>query len=100
MTSAWSMVPLPSPLTLRTVVIWKQAEDARQAATSDARPMVRMLTRCLRIGGMRKVFSKDALLIAVGVALAGSVAAWAPGSGTLSLLAQAPSGAAAKDVTV
>src|SRR6516165_7075746 len=100
MTRAWSMVPLPSPLTFTTVVIWKQAEEARQAATSDARPMIRMLTRCLRIGGMRKVFSNDALLIAVGVAVAVSAAAWTPGSATRPLSAQAPSGAAAKDVTV
>jgi pimeloyl-ACP methyl ester carboxylesterase len=49
---------------------------------------------------MRKVFSKDARLLAVGIAIAGSVAGWAPRSGRLSLLAQAPSGAAAKDVTV
>jgi pimeloyl-ACP methyl ester carboxylesterase len=49
---------------------------------------------------MRKVFSNDALLIAVGVAVAVSAAAWTPGSATRPLSAQAPSGAAAKDVTV
>ena len=59
-----------------------------------------MFTRCLRIGVMGKVFSKGARLIAVGIALAGSVIGWAPGSGGRSLLAQSPSGAAAKDVTV